>query len=79
MPESEAERRLRWKKQAAAKGAIVPDEFEVFPDHVIIVCGNCRHKFVRTLIPRVNDPTFVCPNESCRSKNWVPVKFELDR
>ena len=79
MAESEAERRARWKAQAAAKGAIVPDVFEVYADRAVIVCGNCKHKFLRPLIPRLDDPTFVCPEKSCRAKNWLPVKFDLKR
>ena len=69
----------RWQAQAAAKGAIVPEYFEVFTDHVDLICGNCRRKFRRNLVPNVNEPTFVCPEKSCQKKNWVPVKFKLHR
>jgi hypothetical protein len=77
MSQPDPKTRARWELQAAAKDAIVPEYFEVFPDHVIIVCGCCGKKFQRNLIPNVNEPTFVCPEEACAKKNWVPVRFKL--
>lgn len=67
-----------WRLRAAAKGAIVPYFFEVFPHKVIIQCGACKAQFQRTLIPRLNEPTFICPQDSCKARNWVPVTFDLD-
>ena len=63
--------------RAARKDAIVPEYFEVFPNKVIIVCGNCHATFHRSLIPNLDEPTFVCPEEDCRARNWVPVKYDL--
>lgn len=71
------EKKAEWKLRASKKGAIVPDYFEVFPDRVIIVCGQCKRRFIRNLLPSLNEPTFVCPEDSCRQKNWVPVRFDL--
>ncbi len=75
--EPSPEKKAEWQQRAAKKGGIVPHYFEVFPDKVIIVCGACRQRFVRNLVPALNEPTFVCPNDGCRKKNWVPVRFEL--
>ena len=66
-----------WKKRATQKKAIVPFYFEVSPEDVFLICGNCNAEFQRKLIPNVNEPTFVCPNKTCSAKNWVPVKFKL--
>ena len=75
MNEPNPEKKAEWVRRAALKQAIVPDYFEVFPTRVIIVCGRCRTRFVRNLVPHQNEPTFVCPEASCRSKNWVPGTF----
>ena len=75
--EPSPEKKVEWQRRAAQKDAIVPDYFEVFPTRVIIVCGSCRRRFVRNLVPSVNEPTFVCPESSCGKRNWVPVRFEL--
>jgi hypothetical protein len=69
------EKRAEWETKAAKKDALVPEYFEVFPTRVIIVCGRCGHRFVRNLVPNLNEPTFVCPEKSCRVKNWIPVTF----
>jgi hypothetical protein len=66
-----------WRRRAAAKEAIVPSYFEVFPERVIIVCGGCREEFRRNLVPNVQEPTFVCPNEKCRARNWIPIRYQL--
>ena len=66
-----------WQERAAKKEAIVPYYFEVFPTKVQIVCGCCYYAFQRSLIPNLNEPTFVCPNEGCRSRNWVPITYNL--
>lgn len=66
-----------WTQKAAKKNAIVPFYFEVSPVQVFITCGNCQETFVRNLIPNINEPTFVCPNENCKQRNWVPVHFKL--
>ena len=71
-------KKARWRAKASEKNAIVPHYFEVFPNKVIIECGQCHHRFVRNLIPRLNEPTFACPNDACRARNWVPVRFEID-
>lgn len=70
------ERLKVWQNKAAQRGAIVPQFFEVFPDRAIIVCGNCGRKFIRNLVPNLNDPIFVCPEAACKCKNWLPVTFE---
>ena len=69
------EKRAEWDAKASRKGAIVPEYFEVFPTRVIIVCGACHTRFVRNLVPNLNEPTFVCPTPTCKKKNWVPVRF----
>ncbi|MGI6681203.1 MAG: hypothetical protein ACOX3T_06970 [Bdellovibrionota bacterium] len=69
------EKKKQWQECASKKSAIVPMYFEVFPYKVDIVCGNCEHFFSRTLIPNLDEPTFVCPN--CNIKNWVPVRYDL--
>ena len=69
------QKRAEWVRRAALKHAIVPEFFEVFPTRVIIVCGRCRTRFVRNLVPNQNEPTFVCPEAACRAKNWVPITF----
>jgi len=68
-----------WRARASKKNAIVPAFFEVFPDHVFIVCGNCETIYKRVLIVNINEPTFACPNQSCKLKNWVPVHYDLKR
>jgi len=75
MNEPTPEKRAEWAVRAARKNAIVPGYFEVFPTRVIIVCGGCGARFVRNLVPNVNEPVFVCPENNCRSRNWVPVTF----
>jgi len=70
-------KRKEWQARAARKNAIVPYYFEVFVTKVIIQCGACGTEYRRTLIRDLNEPVFVCPNERCRSRNWVPVKFDL--
>jgi hypothetical protein len=71
------EKLAQWRAQAAEKGAIVPQSFVVTPQQAEIICGNCGTKFVRNLILNLNNPTFVCPNESCGKKNWVPILYKL--
>ena len=58
-----------WKRRAALKEALVPAYWETFATHVTIRCGNCQTRFTRNLIPNEDDPTFICPKESCRKKN----------
>lgn len=70
------EKKVEWQKRAAAKDAIVPVYFEVFPDKVIIDCGQCEGRFLRNLVPNVNDPTFICPVETCKARNWVPIRYK---
>ncbi|MCB0353104.1 MAG: hypothetical protein KDD64_06245 [Bdellovibrionales bacterium] len=67
-----------WRERAAKKNAIVPSYFEVFPTKVHITCGACQHSFRRSLIPNLDEPVFVCPEESCRARNWVPVRYQLN-
>lgn len=76
MNEPTKEKIIEWQKRAAQKGAIVPSFFEVFPTRVTIVCGNCQSKYVRNLIPNVNEPVFVCPIKECRARNWVPIRYK---
>lgn len=68
-------KRLEWEKRAKLKGGIVPKYFEVYPNKVDIICGNCEHEFRRTLIVNLDEPTFVCPE--CNAKNWIPLKYDL--
>jgi len=79
MKEPDERKKAEWRERAAQKDAIVPHYFEVFPDRVIIECGTCHCRFVRNLIPHLNEPTFVCPQPDCKARNWVPVKFKLSR
>lgn len=71
------EKQKEWNVKAKLKNAIVPEFFEVFPNKVHIICGKCGCSFRRSLIMNVDDPTFVCPNEECQAKNWVPIKYDL--
>lgn len=77
MTKPTAENEREWQRRAIAREAIVPEYWEVFPTYVLIECGNCHTEFSRNLIPNVNDPTFVCPNEECRKKNFVPITYDL--
>jgi len=70
-------KRKEWQARAARKSAIVPYYFEVFVNKVIIQCGACGTEYRRNLIPEIDEPVFVCPNANCRSRNWVPVKFDF--
>ena len=70
------EKKAEWKQRASIKQAIVPNYFKVFPRRVIIICGKCSFEFQRNLIKNVNEPVFTCPNESCKGRNWIPLKFE---
>ena len=71
------EKIAEWRERAAKKNAIVPADFLVYADHVVLQCGNCGTEFARNLIPNLDEPVFVCPNQACASRNWVPVKFKL--
>ncbi len=73
MTEPTPEKKAEWLIRAALKNAIVPEYFEVFPNKVIIVCGECRHRYVRNLIPSFDEPVFVCPE--CKERNWVPIRY----
>lgn len=73
------EKMAEWKRKAQEKGAVVPRDFEVFPTKVTLSCGNCGTAFVRNLVPYVNEPVFACPNGTCQTKNWVPVRYEMRR
>lgn len=79
MKEPGENEKREWERRATAKDAIVPEYWEVFPTHVLIVCGSCHVEFKRNLVLNVNDPTFVCPNEGCRRKNFVPITYDLKR
>lgn len=70
------QKKAEWRARAAQKRAIVPDYFEVFPTRVVIICGNCRHEFSRSLIPNLDEPVFVCPDKKCKARNWVPLRYE---
>ena len=71
------EKLAEWQQRAAKKGAIVPAFFEVTARTALIKCGNCGTKFQRTLIPKLDEPTFVCPNDACRAKNWIPLRYDI--
>ena len=77
MSEPSQRKKAEWRRRAAEKDAIVPYFFEVFAQKVIIECGNCEHRFQRPLIPNLDEPTFVCPVDACKARNWVPVTFDL--
>ncbi len=77
MKKPSPQKMAEWRVRAAKKNAIVPYYFEVFTTKVQIVCGNCYYAYQRPLIRNLDEPTFVCPNENCRARNWVPVKFNL--
>ena len=68
-------KKKEWKIRASKKQAIVPNYFEVYPNKVEIICGNCNHAYSRSLIINLDEPTFVCP--SCGVKNWIPLKYDL--
>jgi len=69
-------KKLIWRQRAASRGAVVPRYFEVSVRNVNIVCGRCGFPFSRNLIPNVNEPTFVCPAQQCRCRNWIPVTYK---
>lgn len=71
------EKKKEWEQRAKLKNAIVPKYFEVFPNKVDIICGKCGTSFKRALIMNLDEPTFICPNEECRARNWIPLKFDL--
>ncbi|MCI5064217.1 hypothetical protein MRY87_00675 [bacterium] len=77
MKQPTPEKRREWEHRAAQKNAIVPYYFEVFPQKVIILCGECHVKYQRPLIPNLDEPTFVCPNTECRARNWIPVRYNV--
>lgn len=77
MSEPSEAKKAEWRARAAQKEAIVPHYFEVFPNKVIIECGQCKYRYTRPLIPNLNEPTFVCPKSACKARNWVPVRFDL--
>ncbi len=72
-----SEKKREWDIRARQKDAIVPEFFEVFPNKVHITCGNCGCNFKRPLIMNLDEPTFICPNEECRAKNWIPLKYDI--
>ena len=78
-PEPSPEKKAEWAARAARKNAIVPEYFEVSPHWVYLRCGVCGKAFKRTLLKGLDEPVFVCPEDACRSRNWVPVKFDLKR
>lgn len=69
------QKKAEWNRRAKLKDAIVPLFFEVFPNKVILNCGNCNMEFSRTLIKNRDEPVYVCPNENCQARNWVPITF----
>lgn len=76
MSEPTPEKRAEWQARAARKNAIVPADFEVFPERAILVCGRCSFRFQRALVFGIDEPVMVCPQESCRARNWLPVRYE---
>jgi hypothetical protein len=64
-----------WLIRAQAKEAVIPEYFEVFTSRVELVCGACKKPFKRPLVLNLNDPVFVCP--SCKTRNWVPITYDL--
>ena len=76
-PKQDPEKRKEWEARAQQKNAIVPEFFEVFPTKVLLVCGICRTEFLRPLVAKIDEPVFVCPNEACLARNWVPVTFDM--
>ena len=76
MKQPSPQKMAEWRARAAKKDAIVPHYFEVFATKVIMQCGKCRQEFRRPLIPNLNEPTFVCPNASCKARNWIPLRYE---
>jgi hypothetical protein len=77
MSDPSPEKLAEWRAKASKKQAIVPAYFVVYPTKVELTCGRCKTEFVRNLIPNRDEPVFICPNESCKSRNWVPVVFDL--
>lgn len=75
-PKAPQHKTIEWRARAAKKNGIVPEYFEVFPTKVIIVCGQCWTEFSRNLIPNCDEPVFVCPNQKCRARNWIPLRYE---
>ncbi|RMG42869.1 MAG: hypothetical protein D6719_05155 [Candidatus Dadabacteria bacterium] len=76
-PRPTPQKLAEWQARAAAKNAIVPEYFEVFPNRVIIECGRCGREFRRNLVPNIDEPVFVCPDKSCKARNWLPVRYDL--
>ncbi|MCB0321763.1 MAG: hypothetical protein KDD60_12625, partial [Bdellovibrionales bacterium] len=76
MKQPTKEKREEWELRASKKQAIVPYYFEVFPSKVHLICGHCQFEFHRNLVPNLDEPTFVCPNENCKARNWIPLRYE---
>ena len=64
-----------WKARAQQKNAILPRSFTVSPKRIVIDCGSCGNQFGRRVVPNLSEPVFVCPKETCKARNWVPLRF----
>lgn len=62
-----------WANNAARRNAVLPETLQIAGRQVGIVCGSCHTAFQRTLIPKRNDPVYICP--ACNARNYVPVEW----
>lgn len=64
-----------WLITATRRYAILPARIEIRGHYTTITCGqeSCRKIFTRKLLPKRNDPVFICPE--CRARNYLPVQW----
>ena len=76
MTQPSPEKRAEWRARAAKKNAIVPRNFEVSQRGATLECGKCGHSYHRRLRFGINEPVLVCPQDNCKARNWLPVRYE---
>ena len=64
-----------WFSTAQRRNAILPARIEIRRHYTTITCGreDCNRIFTRKLLPKRNDPIYVCPD--CNSRIYLPVKW----
>lgn len=64
-----------WYQSALRRNAILPDRIEINGRYVTMICSipECKHSFTRKLLPKRNDPVYVCP--CCKSRVYIPVEW----
>ncbi|MDA0771929.1 MAG: hypothetical protein O3C63_03195 [Cyanobacteria bacterium] len=64
-----------WFQNADKRNAVLPDRMEIQGRTVTMQCSipECKHIFTRQLLPKRNDPVYVCP--SCKVRIYIPVEW----